>query len=122
MAVGKGLKFDENLIAFNTLEQDPNMRGPVPMLGQMYAFAGDLASGIKVIDDIPAPFGTGLGAIIGATLLETYDSDNEVLSVKVEDGGTAGTIKITVQSTDATATTTLAVNVIVYGKVYGGDA
>jgi hypothetical protein len=122
MAVGKGLKFDENLIAFNTLEQDPNMRGPVPMLGQIYAFAGDLVAGVLAIDDIVSPFGTGIGAIIGATILDGIDSANDNLAVRAEAGGTDGTIKITVQSTDATATTTLAVNVIVYGKVYGGDA
>ena len=122
MAEGGGLKFTENIFAKNTLEADPNMRDNIPNVEQLVKLDATLSSGVLATDDIPSPFGTGHGVVIGAYLLNNKDSTNEVLSVVAEAGGTAGTIKITLESTDATSTTALTdVMIMVLGQIHPKD-
>lgn len=122
MAEGGGLKFTENIFANNRLESDPNMRDNIPSVVQQIKIDATLSSGVKDVDDIPSPFGTGHGEVLGAVLLNSMESTNEVLSVVAEAGGTDGTIKITLESTDATATTALTnVRILVYGEIHPKD-
>ena len=124
MAEGGGLKFTENIFALNTLEADPNMRDNIANVAQLVKIDATLSSGIKAVDDIPSPFGAGHGVVIGGVLLNNKDTgnDNNILSVVVEAGGTDDTIKITLESTDATSTTALTnVYVWVVGQIQPKD-
>lgn len=119
MAEGGGLKFTENIFAKNTLEADPNMRDNIPNVEQLVKIDATLSSGVKAVDDIPSPFGTGHGVVIGAYLLNNKDSVNEILGVVAEAGGTTGTIKITLESTDATSSVAHTdVMVMVHGQIH----
>ena len=124
MAEGGGLKFTENIFAKNTLETDPNMRGNIADVEQLIKVDATLSSGIKAVDDIPSPFGTGHGVVIGAYLLNNKDTgnDNHILSVVAEAGGTDDTIKVTLESSDATSTTALTdVMIMILGQIQPKD-
>jgi len=116
--------FNEDLIALNTLERDPNARGNVPLVGQLYLgqAMGAMVAGVKATD-FDCKFGKGQGEVLGVIPLVTKGAgDNESLAFTVAaHSSTAGKITLTMHSSDATATDDLTISFIVVGRIYPHD-
>lgn len=114
--------FYENLIALNPLNQDPNLRGEIPLAIEVQEVDPDaMVAGIITID-VDSKFGKGKGEIWGGFLLDNIGADNEIIGVSVAASGTAGKATITFHSSDATSVSNLGVTkVLVVGKIVPSD-
>ena len=103
----------------NDSRNDANVRGESPLGFSIYSnvSAGAMTAG-AVSFDVAAPFGKGLGEVIGATLLGTVGgAANMALTIKAAASSTAGNVTVTLQSTDAADIANHAVSFILYGKL-----
>jgi hypothetical protein len=112
-------QFDESLIALNTLENDPNMRGSIPLVGQLVLIdPAAMVDGIITVT-LTSPFGKNKGEVFGILPLLTKGGNNEVLGFSAAAGTDAGTVTVTIHSDAANSTTNLAAfYIIVVGKIH----
>lgn len=111
----------EGFFAFPDSVQDPNVRGESPFGMEFHKdIAFTLASGVKTVS-VDSDFGTGNGIVIGGLLFKTKDSTNQVLSISAVASATAGKVDVTVESTDATATTALVLSFFLFGQIVPQD-
>jgi hypothetical protein len=111
----------EGFFPFPDSNQDPNVRGESPYGMEFHKdIAFTLASGVKTVS-IDSEFGKGNGEVIGIIGLKTKDSTNKVLSFSAVPSATAGKVDVTVESTDATATTALVLSFFLFGQIVPQD-
>jgi hypothetical protein len=118
-----------NFFPLNDSMNDPNARGTSPLGFTLHenVTVGALTAGAKTVTLTGIPFGKGLGTVIGAELLNTdggaavasYTPDhNPILSIKAVAGSNAGEVDVTIKTSDATSTETIAsVSFKIWGRI-----
>ena len=109
----------ENIIGLNTVSQDKELRGEVPMVQQVeLVTVGALVAGVKAVD-VVSPFGKGKGEVLGAFILNNVVATNEVIGVKAVAHATdEGELTLTFASHNDTSTTNCgSLYVMIVGRI-----
>lgn len=97
--------FKGNIFPMNSLQEDPNLRGGLPLVTQMEDFSLTLIAGVLAIDDIASPI--ALADVISAHVsMKSGDIKGDLTGVTLIEAGSsgAGYLKITLASSLATST------------------
>lgn len=111
--------FYESLIALNTTNRDPNMRGESPLVIEIQEIdPGAMVAGVIATDAV-SKIGKGKGEVWGGFLLNSLADTNEPIGCTVAThSSTAGKITITLNSSNSSSTVNLgATKVLVVGKL-----
>jgi len=110
----------EGFFPLNDGGQDPNARGESPKGLELHinVVAGGMTTGVKAFD-VVSDFGKDQGELFGdgIILLGGFAATNKVLFAKAAASSTTGKVTVTLESTDATATTNFTVSFFLVGRV-----
>lgn len=116
--------FYEDYFPENSLQNDPNARSNVPLVKQLVKIdPAAMVAGVITVD-VVSLFGKDKGEVLGITPLANIEATNELIGLTVAaHSSTAGSLTVTINSTDATSTTNLAAfYCFIYGRIFPTDA
>lgn len=110
--------FKSNIFPMNSLQEDPNLRGGLPLVVHMVDFSETLSAGIKAIDDIPSPI--LLADVISVQVgMKSGDVKTDITGVSVIEAGASGSgyLKITLASSKTDAATAKVGTLHILGRI-----